>query len=70
MNLHNHVSAYPLFNTWNRKNSKRIDTPIVLGLLLLGSLYYLGRRWTMDDLEETTAISRENHRVFIYIFLK
>ena len=33
-------------------------------LLLLGSLRYLGRGWTFDDLEESTFMTREVHRVF------
>jgi hypothetical protein len=39
-------------------------------LLLLGSLRYLGRGWTFDDLEETTSISPEVHRVFFHDFIK
>jgi len=39
-------------------------------LLILGSLRYLGRGWTFDDIEEATAISEEVHRVFFHIFIK
>ena len=35
--------------------------PSPVGLLLLGSLCYLGRGWTFDCLEEQTSISREVH---------
>ena len=35
-------------------------------LPLLGSLRYLGRGWTFDDIEENTAISEEVHRVFFH----
>ena len=42
----------------------------MLPLLLLGSLRYFGRSWTFDDLEESTAISRESHRVFFLRFIK
>ena len=38
-------------------------------LLVLGSLRYLGRRWTFDDIEEQTAISREVHRSFFHAFI-
>lgn len=31
---------------------------------MLGSLRYLGRRWTFDDLEEATSISKNTFRVF------
>ena len=51
MELNNHVKEYPLFKRWNRKDSKRVDTTVVLGLLLLGTLRYLGKGWAIDDLE-------------------
>ena len=41
-----------------------------LELLILGALRYLGRGWTFDDLEESTAISAEVHRVFLHHFVK
>ena len=41
-----------------------------LSLLLLGSLRYLGRSWTFDDVEEATAISRESIRLFFLKFIK
>jgi len=41
-----------------------------LELLLLGSLRYLGRGWTFDDLREVTAISVETHRQFFHVFLE
>ena len=41
-----------------------------LKLLILGSLLYLGRGYTFDDLEECTAISEEVHRVFFHQFIK
>ena len=37
-------------------------------LLLLGSLHYLGRGWTFDDLEESTYVSRGVHRCFFHQF--
>ena len=40
-----------------------------LSLLLLGSLRYLGRGWTFDDIEENTAISEEVHLVFFHEFI-
>lgn len=38
-------------------------------LLLLGSLRYLGRGWTFDDIEECTAVSADVHRCFLHKFL-
>ena len=37
---------------------------------MLGSLRYLGRGWTFDDVEENTAISKEVHRTFFHRFIK
>ena len=38
-------------------------------LLLLGSLRYLGRGITFDDVEESTFISRHDHRDFFHRFV-
>ena len=37
---------------------------------MLGSLRYLGRGWTFDDIEENTAISNEVHRTFFHHFVE
>jgi hypothetical protein len=39
-------------------------------LLLLGLLHYLGRGWTFDDCEESTAIDKDVHMTFSRVFLK
>lgn len=39
-------------------------------LLFMGSLQYLGRGLTFDDLEESTFISQDVHRVFFHAFIK
>jgi hypothetical protein len=39
-------------------------------LMVLGALRYLGRGWTFDDLEESTAIHEETHRVFFHLFVE
>ena len=54
------VTIDPLFERWCGKkcNNKR-SSPVEL--LVLGSLRYLGRGWTFDDIEEATAISKEVH---------
>lgn len=36
----------------------------------MGALLYLGQGWTFDDLEESTAISAESHRLFVHDFVK
>ena len=50
----------------NKKNKK--VSPIEL--LLLGSLRYLGRGWTFDDMKDVTYISRDVHRTFFHQFVK
>ena len=58
-----------LFDRWRtqadgytgRKNNKKVSP---IELLLLGTLRYLGRGWTFDDIEDCTKVSREVHRCF------
>jgi hypothetical protein len=50
------------------KKKKAKVSPIEL--LVLGSLRYLGRGWTFDDLEESTYIARDVHRVFFHKFVE
>jgi hypothetical protein len=63
------VSPHPLFDRWcgNMRNNKK-SSPVEL--LLLGSLRYLGRSWTFDDIEECTAVLRKVHRVFFHRFIE
>lgn len=52
------------FAKWSGQHAK---TPI--SVLVLGSLRYLGRGWTFDDLYESTAIHEEVHRQFFHCFI-
>ena len=63
------VQVDPLFVRWcgEKRNGKK-SSPIEL--LLLGSLRYLGRGWTFDNIEESTAIDKEVHRVFFHKFIQ
>jgi Plant transposon protein len=62
------VLADPIFIRWqNCDASGRLSSPIQL--CLLGSLRYLGRGSTFDDLEESTSISEETHRRFFHCFI-
>jgi hypothetical protein len=45
------------------------DPSSPMSLLVLGALRYLGRGWTFDDIEESTAISEETHRQFFHVFI-
>mmetsp|Transcript_13561 Transcript_13561/g.21152 ORF Transcript_13561/g.21152 Transcript_13561/m.21152 type:complete len:162 (-) Transcript_13561:173-658(-) len=64
------VRQSELFHRWDAGHSDAIGrTPMPLELLLLGTLRYLGRSWTLDDLEEATTISEETHRHFLHVYL-
>ena len=63
------IKKNELFIRW-QYNDAVGDHPSELSLLLLGSLRYLGRGLTFDDLYEATAISREVHCVFLSSFCK
>jgi hypothetical protein len=54
---------------WCRFKEFEQTTCSPIGLLVLGSLCYLGRGWRFDDIEENTAISQEVHRTFFHIFI-
>ena len=46
----------------------RRDLPVEL--LVLCALRYLGRGWTFDDCEESTAIDKEVHHCFFQVFIR
>ena len=69
LNLLEDIGNHPSFAEYHRCDCVGHRSTL-LPLLLLGSLRYLGRSWTFDDLEESTAISRESHRVFFLRFIK
>ena len=50
------------------KYNKQENYPI--SLLVLTAFRYLGRGWTLDDLHENTAISRETIRQFFLKFIE
>ena len=63
------VNSSDYFSRWNDES----DTPnrgcrSPTSLLLLGSLRYLGRGWTFDDLAEVTGISEPLHCDFSQVF--
>lgn len=64
-----HVKEAQEFERWQRKDAVgRSSSPIQL--LVLGTLRYLGRGWTFDDLEEATSISEETFRQFFHVFIR
>ena len=63
------VSKSELFDRWcGHKSNNKQALPVEL--LVLGSLQYLGRGWTFDDVKENTAISKEVHRTFFHRFIE
>ena len=65
-----HVSEDKSFHTWAESSPDAVGKPATpLGLLVLGALRYLGRAWTFDDIEESTAISQEVHREFFHVYI-
>jgi hypothetical protein len=61
LDLAQQVQSHELFDSWcgSKSNNKKVSP---VKLLVLGSLRYLGRGWTFDDIEESTAIDNEVHR--------
>ena len=57
-----------IFERWTA-NNKFAPNRTPMELLVLGALRYLGRGWTFDDLEESTAVSRDVHRCFFHSFI-
>jgi hypothetical protein len=66
----NEVKDHHLFKSWSETSKSCIgDPPSPIELLLLGTLRYLGRGWTLDDLEEQTNIAEETHRRFLHTYI-
>ena len=58
-----------LFSRWTKPDCTR-NEPSDYRLLLLGSLRYIGRYLTFDELEEHAFVSAETHRVFFHAFIE
>ena len=63
------IEGHDLFCRWTKKDAVGEDSSNIK-LLLLGCLRYIGRSWTLDDIEEANGISREVNRNFIDTFLE
>ena len=63
------VQSNELFDRWcgSKSNNKKVSP---VELLVLGTLRYLGRGWTFDDIEESTAIDKDVHRRFFQVFIR
>ena len=69
IDLYNEVYNHEIFSRWRCKDAVG-DNPSNLKLLILGSLRYLGRSWTFDDIYEAPGISREVNRNFFTAFIE
>jgi hypothetical protein len=68
LDLVHDVKLHPhLFERWlgHKINNVRCSP---IELLVLGTLRYLGRGWTFDDIEEATAVGKDTHRNFLHCF--
>ena len=63
------ISNDNMFARWTR-NDCTGDSSSYLSLLILGTFRNIARAFVFDDFEETTAISRENHRQIFHVFIK
>ena len=63
------LEDHEIFNQWSCNDATGLASSNIK-LLLLGSLRYIGRAWTFDDIEEANGISREINRVFLHCFLE
>ena len=69
LNLSEDIIKHPLFDRWTRSDAAG-SRPSNIKLLLLGSLRFLGRAWTLDDLYEANGISINTNRDFIRCFIE
>jgi len=64
------VKECPLFSSCSSTTLNAAGRPPVpLELLLLGTLQYLGRGWMLNNLKETTCISKETHHRFLHVYI-
>ena len=58
-----------IFSRWMGKSAPGKEASPIESLIR-GTLQYLGRGWTVDDLEEATAVSQEVHHIFFHRFIE
>ena len=69
LDLSDAINMNERFNRWVCSDCTG-EQPSNIKLLLLGSLRYLGRSWTFDDIHEANGISREVNRTFFKTFIE
>jgi hypothetical protein len=58
-------------NCYESENNKKNKKVSPIELFFLGSLRYLGRRWTFNDMRDVTYVSRDVHRKkFVHQFVR
>ena len=68
LELDQELNNYIILKQWVSTDCTGIQSAC-FELLLLRRLHYIGRAFTLDDIEEAAAISREVNRVFLQSFL-
>ena len=63
------VSEHAMFERWSKCDCYYAN-PSDTRLLMLEALRYFGRGFTVDDIEEATAISAETHRQVFHIWIE
>ena len=69
LSLSEEIIQHPLFEQWTHNDAVGCR-PSNIKLLLLGSLWYLGRAWTLDDVYEANGISINTNRDFLLTFIE
>ena len=69
ISLSNDINNHNIFNRWLCTDNCG-EPPSNINLLLLGFLRYIGRVWTLGDIEEVNGISREVNRIFLCCFME
>ena len=67
ISLYEEINQHDMFFRWTTTDATGLKSSN-LKLLLLGFLRYIGRGWTLDDVEESNGISREVNRIFLHPF--
>ena len=71
LELLNELKESGKFEQWKEGSADKYGVEASpLSLLLLGTLRYLGRGWTFDDIEEATAINAETVQQFFHKSIK
>ena len=66
--LSDEISNHPIFERWTRTDASGCN-PSNIKLLLLGTMRYIGRAWTLDDIYEANGISIDVNNDFLKFFI-